>query len=487
MAELHRESKLSGQRVASFDAGASRYLELTNTRSSTSALSAASGGRVGAAANSREATGAATLSGNYVPNGWRIKPAGKQVRVFNFPVGLAVSPDGATAVVSSGNGGMQGLTAIDTKSLRAIPEPAGNLFMGVSFSDQGRLYASGGNADRVFRYVMRGGVLVPLDLTEAATFPVHHALDAAAAQSRGALPDHLPAGDGVRLTGYPGNSVSDGRYVYVAGTLSEPSGAGTAQCNDSEKACARVSVIDSTNDTVVGRATVGRDAFALALDSARHRLYVTNWGDEAGRGHNTGTVSVVDITNPAVPREVSVTRVGHHPSAVQLSADRTRLFVADTNDDAVSVLDVSGATPHVIATESVRPTDGLAIGAKPVAFALSPDGDTLFVALAGMNAVEVRDGRTAGRLAAAPVYIPTGWYPSALMVTGTADHYRLWVTNAKGAGASKRSTGYNVSVGQELSPLDGTVSVIDLPAPSATTNEWTETVRDNDRLDDVDV
>ena len=348
--------------------------------------------------------------------------------------------------------------------------------MGLSFTGQGKLYASGGNADRVFRYVVRGGLLVPLDLTEAATVPLHHAIDAASARSEGVLPSHLPLGDGMRLTGYPGNSVSDGRYVYIAGTLSEASGEGKAQCPNQRTVCARVSVLDSTTETIIGRAPVGLDAFGIALDSARQRLYVTNWGDEAGRGNGVGTVSVVDIGNPAGPREISVTRVGHHPSAVQLSADRTRLFVADTNDDAISVLDVSGETPTVVGTESVRPTDGLPIGAKPVAFALSPDGDTLFVALAGMNAVEVRDGHTAGRVAAQPVYIPTGWYPSALAVTGTADHYRLWVTNAKGAGAAKGAlnTGYNISVGESGNPLTGTVSVIDLPAPSEKTNEWND-------------
>ena len=486
LVELRRESRLPDPSRAAFRGQASRFLDLTSSRSSTSALSAASGGATGAAAVAHPTSTAPTLSGDYVPNGWRIKPAGRQVKVFNFPLGVAITPNGATAIVSSGNGGMQGLTAINTQSLRAVPEPAANLFMGLSIAG-GKLYASGGNADRVFRYAVSGGVLVPQDLTEAAPVPTHHAIEGVAAQSNGALPNQLPASDGVHVTGYPGNSVTDGRYVYVAGTLSEPTGTAASTCASAQAACARVTIIDSTTDAVVGRANVGLDAFGLALDTARHLLYVSNWGDEAGRGNHRGTLSVVDIADPTKPREVSVTGVGHHPSAVQLSADKTRLFVADTNDDAISVLDVSGAAPSVIATESVRPTDGLPIGAKPVAFALSPDGNTLFVALAGMNAVEVRDGQTAGRVAGLPVYIPTGWYPSALAVTGDASHYRLWVTNAKGAGAAKKSTGYNLSVGQEFPPLDGTVSVIDLPAPSAKANEWTATVRNNDRLNDVDV
>src|SRR5205085_11161598 len=120
----------------------------------------------------------------------------------------------------------------------------------------------------------------------------------------------------------------------------------------------------------------------------------------------------------------------------------------------------------------------------PDALAMSPNGDTLFVALAGMNAIEVLDGHTGARRGGQPEYIPTGWYPSALMVTGDAKHFRLWVANAKGIGAGKdHGTGYNLSVGQDLRVATGTVSVIDLPTTSRQATDWTMRVRANDRLD----
>ena len=126
----------------------------------------------------------------------------------------------------------------------------------------------------------------------------------------------------------------------------------------------------------------------------------------------------------------------------------------------MAVVVVTGASPRVVATESVRPVQGVPVGAHPDAFAVSPDGGTLFVALAGMNAIEVRDGHSGARQNNHPVYIPTGWYPSALLVTGKADHYRLWVANAKGSGPGP---GFNFSVGFNGSRTDGTVSAIDLP------------------------
>jgi DNA-binding beta-propeller fold protein YncE len=412
-----------------------------------------------------------------LPNGWCLSPAGSQIDVLRFPLGVTPTSNGKV-VVSSNSGGVQGLTVIDQATLAANQVPAANLFMGVVETADHRLFAAGGNANRVFRYQLAGDTVVSQDLTENATFPVHGAIDGVAGRL-GQGSQVLPAVDGIRVTSYPGTLVRYGTYVLAAGTLSEAS----TSCPGKRPVCGAVSVIDSASDKVVGRATVGMDPIGIAVDPVRKLAYVTNWADEAGRGAGVGTVSVVSLADPAKPRELTWLRVGHHPSAIQLSADRTRLFVANTNDDSISVLDVRGR-PHVIATRSVKPVDGVPVGAHPDAFALSPDGRTLFVALAGLNAVEVRDGRTGGRVAGRPMYIPTGWYPSALAVTGTAKSYKLWVTNAKGTGPSM---GYNGSVFLNGTKTNGSVSVVPLPAPAATANAWTAAVVRNDNLDDAAV
>lgn len=411
-------------------------------------------------------------------NGWCLSPAGRQVDVLRFPLGVVGTSNGKV-VVTSNSGGVQGLTVVDQQTLQATPVPAGNLFMGVVEAPDGRVLAAGGNADRVFRYRWAGSTLASQDLTEDATFPVHGALNGVTTRA-GVGAQSLPAVDGIPVSSYPGTLVRFGKYVLAAGTLSEPS---NGACPSRQAVCGRVSIIDTTADAVVGRAAVGLDAYGLAVDPVRKRAYVSNWADEAGRGRGVGTVSVVDLSNVLKPREIAFVRVGHHPSAVQLSSDRTRLFVTNTNDDSLSVIDVTRA-PRVVATESLRPVEGLPVGAHPDALALAPDGRTLFVALAGMNAVEVRDGRTGARVAGHPVYIPTGWYPSALAVTGTAKHYRLWVTNAKGTGPG---AGYNGSVLANGSKSNGSLSVVDLPVPATTANRWTDQVVRNDNLDTANV
>lgn len=411
-----------------------------------------------------------------LPNGWCLRPAGRNVDVLRFPIGVLPTSNGKIVVTSS-SGGVQGLTVVDPTTLATSQTPAGNLFEGLAETKDGRVFAAGGNADRVFRYRFASDKLVSQDATEDTALPIHNALDGILGHGPTGA-QNLPATDGIRVKTYPGALLTYGDYVLAAGTLSEPS---AGACPGARAACGRVNVIDTRTDTVVGRAAVGLDPYALALDPVRKRLYVTNWADEAGRGRGTGTVSVVDVSKPTAPKELGFVRVGHHPSAVQLSANRTRLFVANTNDDSLSVVDVTHAL-KVVATESVRPVAGVPVGAHPDALALAPDGKTLFVALAGMNAVEVRDGVTGGRVAGHPVYIPTGWYPSALAVTGSAKHYRLWVTNAKGIGPGP---GANGSVLVNGTSTNGSLTAVDLPSSVATANAWTSTVVENDALNEA--
>ena len=222
---------------------AQRFLELTgsDTGASEAAVDDDDGGRrderdfeEGEEEDDEEAGSASLISADRTPQGWTISPAGRQVPVLRFPIGITATPDGENVIVSSDNGGLQGLTLIDTDTLASVPTPASNLFMGVVARPDGKVYASGGNANRVFRFKQAAVAAVNADPTNA-LFPVHSQLD----ENFGdALP--LPVGDGIRVNGYPGNAVLSGDLMYIAGTLSEATGTGGDACPSGQPACARV-------------------------------------------------------------------------------------------------------------------------------------------------------------------------------------------------------------------------------------------------------
>src|SRR5439155_26741514 len=128
-------------------------------------------------------------------------------------------------------------------------------------------------------------------------------------------------------------------------------------------------------------------------------------------------------------------RIARHPSALALSADGGRLFVASGSTDHVAVLDTKRR--RVIARLLDPPPAGPDEGTTPNALALSADGSRLYVAEADANAVAVFD-LTAGTSNVASAHgadrlvgrIPTGWYPTAVLEAGDG----VVVASGKGRG-----------------------------------------------------
>ncbi len=139
----------------------------------------------------------------------------------------------------------------------------------------------------------------------------------------------------------------------------------------------------------------------------------------------TGTVSVIDTANPAVP--VGSIRVGLHPTALYLAG--TTLFVANTSDDSVSVIDTGAG--KVVQTIETRPWPTSKVGYEPTGMALTDDGH-LLVSLGRANAIAVY--RYAGDPLEPVSYLgllPTDYFPAAVAVVGG----KVVVTNSRGIDA----------------------------------------------------
>ena len=123
----------------------------------------------------------------------------------------------------------------------------------------------------------------------------------------------------------------------------------------------------------------------------------------------------MSVVNPDTLRRGRDIPTGSHPDALLFSKTGARLYVANAGSDTLSLVDTR--TDTVLRTLLLRPIAERGLPcATPTALAQSPDGRTLYVSLADLNAVAVvrlNAARTDGQLTG---FIPTGWYPSAVAV-----------------------------------------------------------------------
>jgi YVTN family beta-propeller protein len=378
-------------------------------------------------------------NGTVLPTGYRVTPAGQQIRLGDLPLGATASPDGHRLVVSNAGQGTQSLQVIDTATGTVIqtldyPKPEA-VFTGLVFNGDGhRLYASGGGNNKIRTFDVSNGLL-----TET-------------------VPLRLPAtsGDGAPINAFPaGLAITGDGRVLAADRLADA-----------------VTALDPDTGAslTIG---IGHAPGAVVVSRDGNRAWVAEQGAD--------TVRVLDVS-PGRLAAVGDIRVGTHPAALLLDKSGSRLFVAAADSDEVTVIDTGTST--VAGTTALAPYSGAPVGANPVGLALSDDDKTLFVADCGDNDIAVID---TDRLAVRGL-IPTGWYPSTVSVIGS----KLFVTNAKGFGAGPNAgPGYpdptrsddpaapNQYAG---SMIAGTLSVIG-GFDQAQLERWTDQVHTNDGFD----
>lgn len=364
------------------------------------------------------------------PVGYRLTPAGKQTFLGELPLGMVLSPDGASLVVSNNGVGTQSLQVVNpaTGAVRQqlnYARPA-SLFRGLAFTPEGStLFASGGGDEQVHQYRVLGGQLFE-------TTPIR-------------LPRTNASGAPINL--YPAGlaATADRRRLVVADLLGDA-----------------ISVV-SLGDGKVATVPAGHRPVAVAVTPDGGTAWVSDQGAD--------TVTAIDLTKPQ-PVAVAVVRVGTHPAGLVLNGATGRLYVAAADSDQIAVVDTVGRT--LIETISVAPYRDAQVGSTPVALALSADRRTLYVAEAGNNDVDVLDLATERRIGA----IPTGWYPSALVATAG----QLFVANAKGVGTSPVHRGYLTFPGPSSADhtdysgpaILGTLTTVSLPLQPLELQRWTE-------------
>ncbi len=393
-----------------------------------------------------------------LPSGRRVTPAGTQVATETMPLNMALTADGNTLVVT--NDGYSDdhdelfLQAFDTHTL-AVSKIDVQQFYGLAMTPGGESIFVGsdqnGTPDRIDKLTLHDGRLSKAE-TPFLT-----------------LPDNtFPSG--LALS-------QDGSHLFALGMRTN----------------SFLSIDLATKTVHQADKQAGNYPYSVLLAKDGKRAFVTSWGinnanppdfvpaplppSDANKTERSALVEI-DLTNPDAPvvlRHVPIARSvrvnhrtehgGSHPSAMALSPDGAFLYITATNVDLLIVLDAATLTRIAEVPLNIfepGPVDGQLQGLYPNALAVSPDGKRLYVADAGISAVQVINVDATARTFTTAGFIPTGWYPTSLALTN--DGKRLYVGNTKAAAAGPNggpgfNGTYNDSYIGQL--LKGSLSVID--------------------------
>ncbi len=331
-----------------------------------------------------------------LPNGRLLTPAGDQVELKSYAMGIVAHPNGKFAYISNDREDGPSLQVVDLaqkKVVQTVPRPDLYRFLVVSPDGQ-YLYASGG--------------------PEATSWRMKIAADGTLTEDRSYSPNH----------GFFSIALSpDGKKLYGVTSYATLGKAGTQLFSgyDADTGANLFSVLTATTP------------YDLVVTPDGKFAYYVTWRD--------GNVQRVDLANPTSPTEADTLPLGFNAQGIVVSPDGKTLWASIVEADEVAQIDAATLKLVKRIPVGMAPLDQPLMsprGRDPGLMALSPDGKRLYIVCAMSNEVSVVD-TAAGKVIGA---IPVGWYPSGVAVT--ADGKSLLVANAKGVG---------------LPPWDGSTSV----------------------------
>jgi YVTN family beta-propeller protein len=310
-----------------------------------------------------------------LPNGWRLTPVGKLLPLGDLPLNIAVSSSKKLAAITNNGQSDQTIQLVDIDREVILDSIIiGKAWLGLTFSDDDKyLYASGGNDNIIIRYAIRS--------------------------------NHLSVYDSIRIgKAWPekisiaGMALNDaGKRLYVV----------TKEDNS-------LYVVDTQSKKVVSKYPLGGEGYTCLLSPDHKMLYISCWGCDKVILFDTelqkiaGSIAVGDN-----PNDLCITRTGKY------------LFVANANDNNVSVIDTRQM--KVIETLNAALWPGSPSGSTTNSVALSSDEKTLYIANADNNCLAVFDVTLPGS-SISKGFIPTGWYPTCVRIAEN----KILVSNGKG-------------------------------------------------------
>jgi YVTN family beta-propeller protein len=322
-----------------------------------------------------QSTGAIQL-----PNQWSLRPVGEQLELGDFPVNMALHPEGGWLAVLHAGWGTHEVVMVDIRkgpNKIASRVSLDQAFYGLCFSPDGKiLYASGGEFEVVHAYDFEDGLLF------------HHRT-------------------------IPVSPIKD-RFV-VGGLAIDPPGKTLAVAGPWGDAV-RLLPVDAPSEGITIRFDKESYPYTCLFDRVEKRVFASLW--------NKSSIAVINAEEKKI---IATWETENHPTEMALSPDGKTLYVACANSTKVSVIDTETGKSRETIVCSLYPQ--APVGNTPNSLCLTPDGQILFVANADANNLAMMNVATPGE-AKALGFIPTGWYPTSVRYN-PADK-KLYIANGKG-------------------------------------------------------
>jgi DNA-binding beta-propeller fold protein YncE len=357
-----------------------------------------------------------------LPNQWALRPVGRQLALGDFPVNLALHPNGHwLAVLHAGYGTHEVVVvALQVNAQKIVCRlEVDQAFYGLCFAPDGkRLFASGGELEVVHAWDFDDGLLA------------HHRTLGMLNGQKTFVPSGLATD-------------AEGKTLFAAGLWGH---------------AVNIVSLDTPDKYRTVKLAKESYPYACLAEPGGKRLFVSLWGKSS--------VAVLDLESN---RLAAAWPTESHPTEMALTPDGKTLYVSCANSTRVCVLDVErDGKPLQTINSALYPK--APSGNTPSSLCLSSDGQLLFVANADANNVALF--QVAKREQAQPLgFIPAGWYPTS--VRFDARTKKIFIANGKGLTSRANPQGPNPAIGRSYPSVEqyigrlfqGTLSIIDMPTP----------------------
>lgn len=351
-------------------------------------------------------------------NGWSLTPSGRSLPLGDLPLNMQLSSSGNLLAVINNGYSTQSIQLFDVKKEKLLDEKIiGKSWYGLKFSsDEKKLYASGGNDNIILRYNINKNKLGDVDTIRLGQVWPKEKISPA------------------------GLDVDDAGQILYTVTKEDSS----------------LYIVDLKTSKTITKISLWHEAYGCLLSPDKQKLYISLWGGDA-----------VVVYDTRLGKITAAIGVGSHPNELIGCKNGSFLFVANANDNSVSVIDCRSRKVIEVISTSLYPTS--LTGSTTNGLALSPDEKTIYVANADNNCLAVFDVSIPGK-SYSKGFIPTGWYPTSVRTIKN----KILVANGKGFSSLANPEGpqpiqqtdkNGLPVKEKYigSLFKGTLSIIDVP------------------------